>query len=68
MLEISKFWQLWFYINRPSISKIGFEIRKRMLSKKIQIGFALIVNDYLGFFRDSNSQLFGDYLVIFPIF
>ena len=34
----------------------------------LNLGFPLIVNDYLGFFRDSNSQLFGDYLVIFPIF
>ena len=25
------------------------------------LGFALIVNDFLGVFRDSNSQLFGDY-------
>ena len=23
----------------------------------------MIVNDYLGFFRDSNSQLFGDYSI-----
>ena len=29
------------------------------------VGFALIVNDYLGFFRDSNSQLFGDYSIYF---
>ena len=27
------------------------------------IGFALIVNDFLGVFRDSNSQLFGDYSI-----
>ena len=25
----------------------------------IDLGFALIVNDFLGVFRDSNSQLFG---------
>jgi len=27
------------------------------------LGFALIVNDFLGVFRDSNSQLFGDYSI-----
>ena len=29
----------------------------------LNVGFPLIVNDYLGFFRDSNSQLFGDYSI-----
>ena len=33
-----------------------------------ELGLPQKVNDFLGFFRDSNSQLFGDYLVIFPIF
>ena len=28
-----------------------------------KLGFALIVNDFLGVFRDSNSQLFGDYSI-----
>ena len=32
-------------------------------SEGFNIGFSLIVNDYLGFFRDSNSQLFGDYSI-----
>ena len=27
------------------------------------LGFALIVNDFLGVFRDSNSQLLGDYSI-----
>ena len=29
----------------------------------MHLGFALIVNDFLGVFRDSNSQLFGDYSI-----
>ena len=27
------------------------------------VGFAIIVNDFLGVFRDSNSQLVGDYSI-----
>ena len=34
-------------------------------SLRSSLGFSLIVNDYLGFFRDSNSQLFGDYSIYF---
>ena len=33
------------------------------LIKSCGLGFALIVNDFLGVFRDSNSQLFGDYSI-----
>ena len=32
-------------------------------SSRSRVGFYQIVNDYLGFFRDSNSQLFGDYSI-----
>ena len=34
-----------------------------MEDERPKIGFALIVNDFLGVFRDSNSQLFGDYSI-----
>ena len=36
---------------------------KCLLRNFLNVGFPLIVNDYLGFFRDSNSQLFGDYSI-----
>ena len=34
-----------------------------LLVSGLGLGFALIVNDFLGVFRDSNSQLFGDYSI-----
>ena len=38
--------------------------RIRFLSRVLFLGLPLIiVIDYLGFFRDSNSQLFGDYSI-----
>ena len=40
-----------------------FLILEPLIPIYYKLGFSLIVNDYLGFFRDSNSQLFGDYSI-----
>ena len=48
-------------------AELGQRRRDILISIPSLLGFPLKVIDFLGFFRYSNSQLFGDYLVIFPI-